>query len=212
MFQFFNNRECPVCGRIKKCQYFIKCPVGNTAKSIHFPALLILCQARVCCSYGAPSAQTVKGFDCVHIPAAVTNGANAVPTKSNLCGNNNGLPGLTVCCELGDIFETAQQKTPKYGMQERGSFFSIGLKYSLPVLSCLTYFFTQKAPASNICYRLPSTHGRWGGEMGGDAPPLASKNQSPPLEPKIRDLLKNWARKGGILKFMKIFSLIFVAF
>ncbi len=32
---------------------------------------------------------------------------------------------------------------------------------------------------------------------GGDAPPLASKNLSPPLEPKIRDLQKDlWPKKG----------------
>ncbi len=36
-----------------------------------------------------------------------------------------------------------------------------------------------------------------GGGMGGDAPPLASKNLSPPLELKIRDLQKIfWPKKG----------------
>ncbi len=34
-----------------------------------------------------------------------------------------------------------------------------------------------------------------GGGWGGDAPPLASKNLSPPLEPKIRDLQKNSGHK-----------------
>ncbi len=33
------------------------------------------------------------------------------------------------------------------------------------------------------------------GEGWGDAPPLASKNLSPPLEPKIRDLQKNSGQK-----------------
>ncbi len=38
-----------------------------------------------------------------------------------------------------------------------------------------------------------TTHGQRVGEVGwgmGEAPPLASKNQSPPLEPMIRDLQK----------------------
>ena len=54
--------------------------------------------------------------------------------------------------------------------------------------------------------------GDGGGAPGGGAPPLASKNLSPLLEPKIRDLKKNRARKGGKLKFLRIFSLIFVVF
>ena len=48
--------------------------------------------------------------------------------------------------------------------------------------------------------RLPVTHGR----RGEDAPPLASKNFSPPLEPKIRDLKKFRTRKGK-----KYFLIIF---
>ena len=57
-------------------------------------------QAKVCCSYAAPSALTgVQGFDCVHIPNALSNGANGVPEMSHLCGNNLGLPGATRCCE-----------------------------------------------------------------------------------------------------------------
>ena len=35
------------------------------------------------------------------------------------------------------------------------------------------------------------------GGNGGDAPPLASKNLYPPLEPRIRDLQKIMARKRG---------------
>ncbi len=45
-----------------------------------------------------------------------------------------------------------------------------------------------------------------------DAPPLGCKNLSPPLKPKIRDLQKKWARKGGNWNFLRIFSLIFVDF
>ncbi len=36
-----------------------------------------------------------------------------------------------------------------------------------------------------------------GGGWGGDAPPLASKNLSPPLEPKIRDLPKKFGPGTG---------------
>ncbi len=58
-------------------------------------------QGVICCSYGAPSALTkVQGFDCVHIPNAMKQTANAIPEESNLCGNNKGLPGVTVCCEF----------------------------------------------------------------------------------------------------------------
>ena len=35
------------------------------------------------------------------------------------------------------------------------------------------------------------------GGMEGDAPPLASKNLSPPLQPEIRDLQKNSGHKKG---------------
>ncbi len=81
-------------------------------------------------------------------------------------------------------------------MQERGSFFSIGLKYSLPVLSCLTYFFTQKAPASNICYRLPSTHGRWG-EMGGGCPFPSVQKPIPSPRAKNQGPLKKLGQERG---------------
>ena len=48
---------------------------------------------------------------------------------------------------------------------------------------------------------------------GGDAPPLASKNLSPPLEPKIRDLQKNfWPKKGEPCNFVLKKSPSFVIF
>ncbi len=37
-----------------------------------------------------------------------------------------------------------------------------------------------------------------GGGWGGDAPPVASKNLSPPLEPKIRDHKKSDQKRGKI--------------
>ena len=51
-----------------------------------------------------------------------------------------------------------------------------------------------------------------GGGMGGDAPPLASKNLSPPLEPKIRDLQKNSGQKRGKGQIFLKKSLSFVIF
>ena len=45
-----------------------------------------------------------------------------------------------------------------------------------------------------------------GGGWGGDAPPLASKNLSPPLEPKIRDLQKNSGQKKKKNTFFKKIS------
>ena len=48
------------------------------------------------------------------------------------------------------------------------------------------------------------THGRRGGHGGGDAPPLASKNISPPLEPKIRNLQKiSGQKREEITIFLK---------
>ncbi len=44
-----------------------------------------------------------------------------------------------------------------------------------------------------------------GDGVGGDAPPLASKNLSPPLEQKIRDLQKNLGQKL-ISKHLKMYS------
>ncbi len=38
------------------------------------------------------------------------------------------------------------------------------------------------------------------GDGGGDPPPLVSKNLSPPLEPKIRDLQKISGQKRGKLR------------
>ncbi len=51
-----------------------------------------------------------------------------------------------------------------------------------------------------------------GGGMGGDAPPLASKNLSPPLEPKIRDLQKKFLPKKGKSAIFFEKSLSFVIF
>ena len=48
-----------------------------------------------------------------------------------------------------------------------------------------------------------------GGYGGKDASPLASKNLSPPVEPKIRDLQKKWARKGEKLFFLKKIFIFF---
>ncbi len=49
------------------------------------------------------------------------------------------------------------------------------------------------------------THGRRGGD-GGNGPPLASKNRSPPLEPKNRDFQKySGQEKGKIYIFENIF-------
>ncbi len=49
------------------------------------------------------------------------------------------------------------------------------------------------------------------GEEGGDAPPLASKNLSPPLEPKIRDLQKISGQKRGKCNLKKnLFLLLFL--
>ena len=59
-----------------------------------FPA-----QPGVCCSYGDQGRSKVSGFDCVHVPSAATAKADAFPAPSNLCGNNLGLPGGTVCSE-----------------------------------------------------------------------------------------------------------------
>ena len=42
-----------------------------------------------------------------------------------------------------------------------------------------------------------------GGDGGGDAPLLASKNLSPPLELKIRDLQKMSGQKRGKVHFWK---------
>ena len=50
-----------------------------------------------------------------------------------------------------------------------------------------------------------------GGGWGGDAPPLASKNLSPPLEPKIRDLKKILTKKRKKCIFLKK-SLSFMIF
>ncbi len=54
------------------------------------------------------------------------------------------------------------------------------------------------------------------GERGGwvgDPPPLASKNLSPPLEPKIRDLQKFfWPKEGGNRIFLKKNSFCFRCF
>lgn len=48
-----------------------------------------------CCDYGAPSADTMKGFDCVLIPEALT--PNGAGRNSVNCGNNMGLFGGTTC-------------------------------------------------------------------------------------------------------------------
>ncbi len=56
-----------------------------------------------CCSYGQQATRTsARGFDCVHIPGAVSNGASPQPVGSNICGNNSGLragnqPNGSVC-------------------------------------------------------------------------------------------------------------------
>ncbi len=55
------------------------------------------------------------------------------------------------------------------------------------------------AAGSSLC-ALP----HMGDGGGGDARPLASKKLFPLLEPKIRALQKNWARKKRKLKFLKI--------
>ncbi len=49
-----------------------------------------------------------------------------------------------------------------------------------------------------------------GGGGGGDAPPLASKNLSPPLEPKIRDLKKSGQERGKN-DFYKLFNFGFLS-
>ena len=62
------------------------------------------------------------------------------------------------------------------------------------------------ATISGIFIRCFHTWARGG--MGGDAPPLASKNLSPPLEPKIRDLQKKiWPKKGESAFFLEKISL-----
>ncbi len=48
--------------------------------------------------------------------------------------------------------------------------------------------------------------------MGGDAPPLASKNPSSPLEPKIRDLQKNSGQERGKMEIFENISLFFYWF
>ncbi len=64
-------------------------------------------QDLLCCSYGTAASST-SGFDCVHIPGAVTNAAvgPGVPAKSNICGKTSlqvtttaGANNGVVCCE-----------------------------------------------------------------------------------------------------------------
>ncbi len=50
------------------------------------------------------------------------------------------------------------------------------------------------------------------GDGGGDAPPLASKNLSPPLEPKIRDHQKKSDQKREKIEFFENLRFIFCGF
>ncbi len=84
--------------------------------------MFVLCaQHLLCCSYAGPTANQIKGFDCVHVPGviifeffcrfrnwenvvcisrqALTADSTPVPRQSFGCGNQNGFPGQTTCCE-----------------------------------------------------------------------------------------------------------------
>ncbi len=129
-----------------------------------------------------------------------------LPHKFSLFRDKLCLPvvrSVLLCCFLFYTFCFFRANTPPgFGLSTNLRIKHI--RYFFLRSCCLFIFLIASRCSTNtLLVMLESKpHMGEGGGWGGDAPPLASKNLSPPLEPKIRDLQKISGQKRGKVHFL----------